>query len=103
VATHAVPRDMFRSLKPKDKVSHTVLLSEVCPKVVFSRSGLYVVTPTLHASESGEELGLTAYTGVSTALKPTLVRVHSAAEPFYRDPPKAVPTPKLEGDGVPAE
>lgn len=102
-ATHAVPRDMFRTLKPKDKVAHTVLLSEVCPKSVFSRSGLYVVTPTLHASESGQELGLSAYTGVSTSLKPTLVRVQSAAEPFYRDPPRAVKTPQLEGDGEPVE
>ena len=94
--TKAIPRDMYRTIKPKDKVSFTVLLAEVCPREAFGRAGMYRVDATLHANESGSELGLQAYTGVSEATSPTYVRLLEAPEPFYTEKPKAVPTPKLE-------
>jgi hypothetical protein len=95
-ATHSVPREAFRNLKPRDKVTFTVLLAEVCPRQTFSRTGMYRVRATLHANEGGSQFGLTAYTGVSPAATPTLVRLHTAPEPFYKDPPQPVPTPKPE-------
>jgi hypothetical protein len=95
-ATHSVPREAFRNLKPRDKVTFTVLLAEVCPRQTFSRSGIYRVRATLHANEGGSQFGLTAYTGVSPAATPTLVRLHTAPEPFYKDAPQAVRTPKPE-------
>ena len=93
-ATASMPRESYKTLKRGDKVSFTMLLAEVCPRQAFSRVGMYRVRATLHASESGDRYGLTAYTGVTEAKVPTLVRLQSAAEPFYRDPPAAVPTPK---------
>ena len=63
---------------------------------VFSRPGLYRVTASIHANESGAELGLDAFTGKATATEPTVLRLQSSRESFYRDAPKAVPTPKPE-------
>lgn len=94
--THAVPRDMYRTLKPKASVGFTVLLGEVCPRQAFDRVGMYRVTPTLHANESGSEIGLEAFVGTDEADAPAVLRLQSAPEPFYKERPKAVPTPKLE-------
>jgi hypothetical protein len=94
--TRAIPREMYREYKPDGKTSFSVLLNEVCPADVFSRPGLYRVRASIHANESGSELKLDAFTGRASATEPTLLRLQSAREPFYRDPPKAVPTPKPE-------
>lgn len=96
--THGIPREMFRTYKPNDATSFTVLLGEVCPRDAFARPGLYEVTATLYAGESGEEHGIQAYTGDITAKRPTLVRVQTGPEPFYRDSPRAIPTPKPPAD-----
>lgn len=101
--THAIPRDMYRSYKPDEATSFTALLSELCPQGSFSRPGLYHVTPTLFALESGSELGIKAYTSVVRAEAATLVRVQTGADPFYSSEPKATPTPKPalpEGDAT---
>ncbi|WP_438019072.1 hypothetical protein WMF18_08400 [Sorangium sp. So ce315] len=94
--TGAIPRDMFRTLKPGASVDVSILLREVCPANTFAREGLYEVTATLHANEPGTGLGLDAYTAKVTAREPTLLRVKSAPEPFYAAAPRAVPTPKPE-------
>lgn len=88
-----MPREAFRSYKPGESTSFTVLLAEICPRGTFARPGLYRVTPTLHAEESGASIGLMAYTAVVDAPLPALIRVQSGTEPFYLKPPKAVPTP----------
>ncbi len=101
-----MPREAFRTYKPGETTSFTVLLSEICPRRTFARPGLYSVTPTLHAEETGESLGLVAYTAVAEAVIPALVRVQAGPEPFYSQEPRAVPTPRqvvLEDEaGAPA-
>ncbi|WP_437870069.1 hypothetical protein [Sorangium sp. So ce363] len=94
--TGAIPRDLFRTLKPGASADVSLLLREVCPADTFNREGLYEVTATLHANEPGSELGLDAYTAVVPAKNTTLLRVKSAPEPFYAAAPRAVPTPKPE-------
>lgn len=93
-ATHAIPRDRFQTIKAGGSTSFTLLLAEVCPPETFARAGLYRVWPTLHALESGKEVEVSAYTGVIAARAPTLVRVQSSTRPYYKAPPKAVPTPR---------
>ncbi|WP_437280792.1 hypothetical protein WME90_09630 [Sorangium sp. So ce375] len=94
--TGAIPRDLFKTLKPGASSDVALLLREVCPDDTFTREGLYEVTATLHANEPGTELDLDAYTAVVPAKNTTLLRVKSAPEPFYAAPPRAVPTPKPE-------
>ncbi|MDC0683325.1 hypothetical protein [Sorangium atrum] len=94
--TGAVPRDLFKTLKPGASVDVSLLLREICPTDTFNREGLYEVTATLHANEPGTELALDAYTAVVPAKNTTLLRVKSAPEPFYAAAPRAVPTPKPE-------
>ncbi|WP_437534418.1 hypothetical protein WME79_09675 [Sorangium sp. So ce726] len=94
--TGAIPRDLFKTLKPGASVDVPLLLREICPADTFNREGLYEVTATLHANEPGTELGLDAYTAVVPAKNTTLLRVKSAPEPFYAAAPRAVPTPKPE-------
>ncbi|WP_437736015.1 hypothetical protein [Sorangium sp. So ce1335] len=94
--TGAIPRDMYRTLKPGASVDVSILLREVCPADTFAREGLYEVTATLHANEPGTGLGIDAYTASVAAKAPTLLRVKSAPEPFYAAAPRAVPTPKPE-------
>jgi hypothetical protein len=93
-ATHAIPRDRFQTIKPGGSTSFTLLLAEVCPPETFARAGLYRVMPTLHALESGKEVEVSAYTGIIAARAPTIVRVQTSTRSYYKDPPKAVPTPK---------
>jgi hypothetical protein len=94
--THAVPRDAYRTVRAKQKVTMSVLLFEACPREAFPRPGLYRVAATLEAGETGEEAKLDAYTALIPTTAPTLLRLHSAPERFYGSPPKAVPTPKPE-------
>jgi len=82
------------------------MLAEVCPPGTFYRPGLYVATPTLHADASGREYGLNAVTGKAStrnaaalqgdAKTPpaaaTLIRLTRGRQPFYRRPPRAIPT-----------
>ncbi|CAN91946.1 hypothetical protein predicted by Glimmer/Critica [Sorangium cellulosum So ce56] len=93
--TGAIPRDLFRTLKPGASADVSLLLREVCPADTFNREGLYEVTATLHANEPGTALGLDAYTAVVPAKNTTLLRVKSAPEPFYAAAPRAVPTPEV--------
>ncbi|WP_437488678.1 hypothetical protein WME75_09230 [Sorangium sp. So ce1014] len=90
----AIPRDLYRTLKPGASVDLSLLLREVCPGNTFAREGLYRVTATLHANEPGTQLGLDAYTAIVPATNSTLLRVKSAPEPFYAAAPRPVPTPK---------
>ncbi|AUX30199.1 MULTISPECIES: hypothetical protein [Sorangium] len=99
--TGAIPRDMFRTLKPGASVDLSLLLREVCPDNTFAREGLYQVKATLHANEPGTGLGLDAYTAIVRAKSSTLLRVKSAPEPFYAAAPRAVPTPKPEEGEAP--
>ncbi|KYF91150.1 hypothetical protein BE20_15580 [Sorangium cellulosum] len=101
--TGAIPRDMFRTLKPGASVDLSLLLREVCPDNTFAREGLYQVRATLHANEPGTALGLDAYTAVVRAKSSTLLRVKSAPEPFYAAAPRAVPTPKPEEGEAPEQ
>ncbi|WP_437319276.1 hypothetical protein [Sorangium sp. So ce385] len=101
--TGAIPRDMFRTLKPGASVDLSLLLREVCPDNTFAREGLYQVTATLHANEPGTGLGVDAYTAVVHAKSATLLRVKSAPEPFYAAAPRAVPTPKPEEGKAPEQ
>jgi hypothetical protein len=93
-ATHGVPRELYRTLKPGASSSMTMLLGEGCTRDALRRPGLYRVLATLNSNESGAELGLAAYTGTARAREPSLVRVLSGPDPFYAVAPRAVPTPK---------
>jgi hypothetical protein len=93
-ATHGIPRELYRTLKPGASTSMTLLLNEGCTRDAMRRPGLYRVQATLNANESGSELGLTAYTGKARTKEPALVRVLSGPDPFYAVPPRAVLTPK---------
>jgi hypothetical protein len=93
-ATHGIPRELYRTLKPGASSSMTFLLGEGCTRDALRRPGLYRVTATLNANESGSELGLAAYTGKARTVEPALVRVLSGPDPFYAVAPHAVPTPK---------
>jgi hypothetical protein len=94
--TNSIPREAFRTLKPGASMSLTLIVSEVCAPDVFRRPGLYKLTPTFHANESGASVGVTAYTGVVPAVAPTLVRVHAGPAPFHSRPPRAIKTPPLD-------
>lgn len=92
--THAIPRDLFSSIKPSGSVSMTVLLSEVCPRDALSRPGLYRIRSTLHAGEASATPGVDAYSGVVTGEKPTYLRLLRGSEPFYTTTPRAAPIPR---------
>jgi hypothetical protein len=98
---HGVPRESFRVIKPGQSVPMTLLLGEICSVEAFARPGLYVVRATLNATESGEEYGLSGYTGVSQADAPTLLRVATGTEPFYVGPPKSRLTSKVDAEPPP--
>ncbi len=93
-ATHAAPREAFQSLASGATKTFNILIDELCPRLDFSRPGLYRVTPVLHAVESGSRAGVDAWTGTVAATTPTLVRVATATSPYYATPPVAIPTPK---------
>lgn len=93
-ATHGVPRELYRTLKPGASTAMTMLLGEGCTRDAMRRPGLYRVQATLHATESGSELGLSAYTGTARAREPSLIRVLTGPDPFYAVGPRAVPTPQ---------
>lgn len=101
--SQAMPRDMFRELKPGASVSLPVLVTEQCPQLRFERPGLYRVTTELSALESGERFGLDTWTGISIAPTPTLVRVATGSEPFDASSPTAVPTPPSQSTPVTPE
>lgn len=89
-----MPRDSYKNYKPGETVSFSVLLGEVCPRGTFARPGIYKILPALHAEQTGAEHGITAYTAVVDAPKPTIVRIKEGTLPFHKEAPKAVPTPK---------
>lgn len=91
--SQTMPRDMFRELGPGGTVSLSVLVVEQCPELHFNRPGLYHVTASLSAEESGERFGLDTWTGTAAAPDETLVRVASGPEAFDASTPVAVPTP----------
>ena len=92
--THGIPRERFRTLAPGASSAMTLLLGEGCTRDALRRPGLYRIQATLDAGESGEELGLAAYTGKVHMRQPTLIRVLDGPDPFYAERPRAVPTPK---------
>lgn len=94
--TNAIPREGYRELKAGGSTSFTILLEEACPDSPFTRPGLYRVSAGVHANEKGAELDLEAFTGKGATTAPGFLRLQGAREPFYRDPPKAVPTPRPE-------
>lgn len=102
--THAIPRESYREYKPNATTSFTLLLDEVCPDVAFSRPGLYSVRAGVWANESGDEIGVAGFVGRAKAAEPTLLRLQSGKESFYREAPRAVPTPtpKIEDDALDA-
>src|SRR5262249_10861066 len=93
--------DGFHAIKPGASTTLTVLVEEACGHDLFRRPGLYRVTPVLHLNESGSELGLSAYTGVIRAKEPTLVRIASGSEPFYKIAPNATRAPVPDGSAAP--
>lgn len=92
--THGIPREHFRTLSPGASSSMTLLLGEGCTRDALRRPGLYRIQATLHAGESGSELGLAAYTGKAPMREPALFRVLDGPDPFYAVTPRAIPTPK---------
>jgi hypothetical protein len=98
--TNAIPREGYRQYKAGDAASFTLLLEETCPDSPFTRPGLYRVHAGIQANESGAELKLDAFTGAGATTTPALLRLQTSRESFYRDAPKAVPTPRAE---VPAD
>ncbi len=65
----------FLTLKPGELVTVPSRMIELCPAGAFSTPGLYEVSATLKAKESGEALGLNAFTGELNASKSAWVRM----------------------------
>jgi hypothetical protein len=86
-----LPSDAYRPLAPGASSSFTILLAEVCPKNVFPRPGLYRVTAMIAARETTN--GIDIETKELKAQQPSFIRLTSASEPFYAEPPKATPPP----------
>jgi hypothetical protein len=84
----ATSRQLFRTLASGQRVTLSARLAELCGNAVFRRPGLYRVTVTVRADESGEARGFAAWTGEARADRATLVRVLSAPEPFHVLPPE---------------
>jgi hypothetical protein len=102
---HVIPPDLFRKLSAGNDVRMTVRLAELCPWDTFRRPGVYVATPTLHATETARDKTAGALTatvsskdgkGQAPAEDPTenatLIRVRRGMEPYYKRPPVMVPT-----------
>lgn len=92
-----LPPDAYRPMAPGASTSFAVLLAEVCPKGIFPRPGLYRVTVTMAAKESMN--GIDIKTLQIGARDPSFVRLTSATEPFFADPPKATPPAPMEASG----
>lgn len=93
-ALRNLPRDAYRPLAPGASTSFSVLLAEVCPKNTFPKPGLYRVTATMAAKETtnGIDIQITPL----TVREPSFVRLTSAEEPFYGEPPKAIAPPVVK-------
>jgi hypothetical protein len=87
VERDATSRQLFRTLAPGQRVSLGARLTELCGHDVFRRPGLYRVTVTVRADETGGAYGFDGWTGEARADPTTLVRVLSAPEAFYEAPP----------------
>jgi hypothetical protein len=85
-------RESFQPLKPDHGIDLPVVVAEVCGRQLFRRPGLYRVTARVQLTESGASFGLAAYTGTVATSEPTLVRLQTGVDPFYRSAPGAVRT-----------
>ncbi|MBK9264934.1 MAG: hypothetical protein IPM54_34775 [Polyangiaceae bacterium] len=92
-----LPRDAFRKLAAGASTSFSVLLAEVCPRKLFTKPGLYRVTASIAAQEMSS--GTDVQTTELSARQPTLVRLATADDPFYSEPPKAVSPAPVEAPG----
>ncbi len=79
----------FLTLKPGELVTLPSRMIELCPAGAFSLPGLYEVSATLKAKESGEALGLNAFTGELNANQSAWVRM------LRQRPSKAPPMTKF--------
>jgi hypothetical protein len=95
--TNTLPREAFAGLKPGASTSLTLIVQEACDKDLFRRPGLYHVFPSLHLDEQSVDKSVVPMLGVVHAKEPTLVRIASGPEPFYKTPPQPVRAGK--GDG----
>jgi hypothetical protein len=93
-----VPREGYQTLKPGGSTTLTILAVEACGQDLFRRPGLYHVMPTLHLTETGEHLGLTAITGPLKAPEPMLVRIATGPDPFYAKKPQVIRAPHADGE-----
>lgn len=89
-----LPRDAYRPLAPGASTSFSVLLGEVCPRNSFSKPGLYRVTASMAARETTG--GIEIQTMELTGREPTFIRLARGEDPFYSQPPKAVPPAIVE-------
>lgn len=96
-ARYAAPREMFKRYKPNESVSFRLLVAELCPKTTFLRPGLYQVRPVMHATETGEPIGLKAFTATKRSIHESLVRVQTGRLPFHKFLPAAIETSRLDG------
>ncbi len=84
-------RELYTTLRPREKTSTTVLLPDLCGSQFFDTPGLYVLRgqlDTRHAS--GASIGLRTFDGQLVAQAPMLVRIRAAKDG------KARPRPTLE-------
>jgi len=95
-APDVAPRDMFRTLTPGARAHMTVLVNEACGEDPLKRPGLYRITPTLNAQASWEGGDLEVYRGTVTAERPSLLRLLTGPEDFYREPPIPSSLPDLQ-------
>jgi len=89
-ARRILPNDAYRPVAPGATTSFSVLIAEVCPKNIFTKPGLYRVTALMAAKETTNQ-GVDVTTTQLTAPAPSFVRLTSAVEPFYSEPPRATP------------
>jgi hypothetical protein len=85
----AAVRDFFQTIGAGKKSSVRMLLQEFCPMGTFDHPGLYELQAVLHVRESGEALGVDAYTGVLRSPRSTFLRVREGKLPFHATPPQA--------------
>lgn len=75
-------RELFTTLRAKQKASLTVLVTALCPDGTFDEPGIYRIGPRLDTrGTSGKNIGLRTWDGEISAKIPSLVRVRSPRTP----------------------
>jgi hypothetical protein len=91
VAAESPIRELFTTIRARQRSSIEVLLTDLCPDHIFDQPGLYVIRPRLDTSHaSGAPIALRTFDGQVVGDPPLLLRVRAPRVHA------ALPRPKLE-------